>query len=332
VYALNDGTDGITAQTGAIGGTPLATIPHSIVAPGGLHVTAIAAPEVVMVYSTLSQHPELSFSEGLPDVRGWEVRTAADDEKVGKVHDLVIDSTNQIRYLDIDSGGLLTSKRILLPLGAAQVDERDDVIWVPGMTKQQFKSLPEFTGDTNLVTADYERQLYGVFPASASGERSLDAQRFYERRFGEGERAGVRGGESRITRSEEELAIGKRAVQAGEVLIRKSVETERVSQPVTRRREEVEIERRPVEGMAAGAPDITEDEIRVPIMEEEVVVEKRPVVKEEVVVKKRAIEETEEVEADLRKEKIDVDKSARNVEERTRGRRARGEDEGPRAP
>ena len=87
-----------------------------------------------MTYSALSQHPELSFAEGLADVRGWEVRTEADDEKVGKVYDLVIDSGNQIRYLDIDYGGILTSKRILLPLGAAQVDERDDVIWVPDMT------------------------------------------------------------------------------------------------------------------------------------------------------------------------------------------------------
>jgi len=281
-----------------------------------------------MLYSALSQHPELSFSEGLADVRGWEIRTAADDEKVGKVDDLVIDSNNQIRYLDVDSGGFLTSKHILLPLGAAQVDESEDVIWVPGMTKQQFKSVPEYTGDTRLVTTEYERQLAGVFPAGATGERSLDAQRFYERRF-----EGQGGGESRITRSEEELAIGKRAFQAGEVLIRKSVETERVRQPVTRRREEVEIERRPVEaGRADARADIGEDEIRVPVMEEEVVVEKRPVVKEEIVVKKRAVEETKNVEAELRKEKVDIDKSARNVEEKSRGRWARGEDDEPRAP
>jgi uncharacterized protein (TIGR02271 family) len=55
-------------------------------------------------------------------------------------------------------------------------------------------------------------------------------------------------------------------------------------------------------------------------MEEVVVCEKRPVVKEEVVVKKRAVEETEQVEADLRKERIDVDKSTRPPNEK--GRRA----------
>jgi len=124
------------------------------------------------------------------------------------------------------------------------------------------------------------------------------------------------------------------AVEAGEAVVRKTVETEHVRQPVTRRREEVEIERRPVErGMAAGASDIAEGEIRVPIMEEEVVVEKRPVVKEEIVVKKRAIEETQNVEAELRKERIDVDESGRtrNVKETSRGgRRGREDDEGRR--
>jgi uncharacterized protein (TIGR02271 family) len=105
---------------------------------------------------------------------------------------------------------------------------------------------------------------------------------------------------------------------------------------VTRVREEVEVERRPVERAAGAADvDIREDEVRVPIMEEEVIVEKRPVVKEEIVVKKRAVEETEEVEAELKKERIDVDEPSRtrNVGETTRGKRRKGRiDDEPRAP
>ena len=93
-----------------------------------------------MRYSTLSRHPELALAEGLPEVRGWEVRPAADDEMVGRVQDLVVDEQNQIRYLDLDSGGVLSGKRLLLPLSAAQADERDDLVWVFGMTKQQFSA------------------------------------------------------------------------------------------------------------------------------------------------------------------------------------------------
>jgi uncharacterized protein (TIGR02271 family) len=112
----------------------------------------------------------------------------------------------------------------------------------------------------------------------------------------------------RLTLSEEELAIGKRRVPAGEVRLKKSVETEHVREDVPVTREEVEVERRPVTGgMRADNVDIGEDEITVPVTEEEVVVEKRAVAKEEIVVSKREVEENRTVEADLRQERVDID-------------------------
>ena len=126
--------------------------------------------------------------------------------------------------------------------------------------------------------------------------------------------------EGRLTLSEEELAIGKRQVLAGEVALRKTVETERVRENVPVMREEVSIERHPVTDarLAAGA-EIGEAEIRVPVMQEEVVAEKRGVAKEEVVVRKHAVEETQQVEADLRRERLSVD------ERDLRGTRGRAE-------
>jgi len=121
----------------------------------------------------------------------------------------------------------------------------------------------------------------------------------------------TRADESRITRSEEELAIGKRQVEAGEVAVRKTVETERVTERVPVMREEVTVERRPVAAADTASTEIGEDRIVVPVTEEEVVVEKRPVVKEEVVLRTRAVEDTEEVEADLRRERIEVDERGR---------------------
>jgi uncharacterized protein (TIGR02271 family) len=114
--------------------------------------------------------------------------------------------------------------------------------------------------------------------------------------------------ERRLTRTEEELKIGKREVARGEVRIGKHVETERVNEPVTRRREEVVIERRPVDGNTpADARTIGDAEVRIPLMEEEVIVEKRPVVKEELVVGKRVVEERDTVEAEVRREEFDID-------------------------
>jgi len=68
------------------------------------------------------------------------------------------------------------------------------------------------------------------------------------------------------------------------------------------------IERRPVEASTpADASTIGEAEVRVPLMEEEVIVEKRPVVKEELVIGKRVVEEQQVVEAEVRREQFDVD-------------------------
>jgi uncharacterized protein (TIGR02271 family) len=75
---------------------------------------------------------------------------------------------------------------------------------------------------------------------------------------------------------------------------------------VPTRREEVTVERVPVEGEASET-DISEDEIIVPVTEEEVVVEKRPVAKEEVRIRKDAVEDTETVEEDVRREEVEVD-------------------------
>ena len=63
---------------------------------------------------------------------------------------------------------------------------------------------------------------------------------------------------------------------------------------------------RPVSGDASEA-EIGEDEVVVPVTEEEVVVSKRPVAKEEVRVKKDVVvEDTEVVEEAVRREEIDV--------------------------
>jgi uncharacterized protein (TIGR02271 family) len=130
-----------------------------------------------------------------------------------------------------------------------------------------------------------------------------------------------------LTLSEEELEIGKRRVPAGEVRVSKSVETERVREDVPVIREEVTVERHPVaNGMRAGSADIGEDEITIPVTEEEVIAEKRAVVKEEIVARKREVEENRTVEADLRQETVDIDDQTRKKgSKRSKSKSARTE-------
>ena len=128
----------------------------------------------------------------------------------------------------------------------------------------------------------------------------------------------TRGSEQRLTLSEEQLSVGKRQVSAGEVQLNKRVETEHVRESVPVMREEVTIERRPLSANADINADIGEDEIRIPLMAEEVVVEKRVVPTEEVIVSKRAVQEEKTVEADLRRERVDYDEN--DISRRAGGR------------
>ena len=121
----------------------------------------------------------------------------------------------------------------------------------------------------------------------------------------------------RLTRTEEELRVGTRSVEAGEVVVGKHVETEHKQVPVNLKREEIVIERRPVDRDAREA-DIREDQIRVPLTEEEAVVDKRPVVKEELVIGKRVVEEQKTVDTDVRREEFDIDESGSKTRNRNR--------------
>ena len=279
----------------------------------------------------LSELDGFKVAEGDPDVRGWDV-LAADGTKVGEVEDLLVDTGQmKVRYLEVDLDDDRfgeQDRHVLVPIGQARLDDDNDNVLVDGIPADAFGTLPAYTRGT--FSRDYETSLRQSFrggtpvttaatDADYYADRDFDESRFLGRRRGTD-----REGALRVVRSEEELAIGKRAVEAGEVGVRKTVETERVRESVPVTREEVEIERRPIEpGMAAGDVEIGEDEVRVPVMEEQVVAEKRVVPKEEVVIRKETVQEERVVEDTVRKERIDVDEQEDRT---TRGRTTRDRD------
>jgi uncharacterized protein (TIGR02271 family) len=86
---------------------------------------------------------------------------------------------------------------------------------------------------------------------------------------------------------------------------------------VPKQREEVSVDRVSVDEERTGA-EIGEDEVSVPVAEEEVVVEKRPVVKEDIRIRKDVVEDEEIVEEDVRREEIDIeDQTERRTEGQT---------------
>jgi uncharacterized protein (TIGR02271 family) len=116
-------------------------------------------------------------------------------------------------------------------------------------------------------------------------------------------------GAERLELREEVLRAEKERVETGEVRLRKEVVSEdrAIDVPVTR--EEVVIERRPAAEGRTASGDIAADgeEIRVPVVEEEVRVEKTPVVKEEITIRKRQVQDVERVSDTVRREEARVD-------------------------
>jgi uncharacterized protein (TIGR02271 family) len=118
----------------------------------------------------------------------------------------------------------------------------------------------------------------------------------------------------RIALREERLGVDKQRVSAGEVQITKDVVEHQQDIDVPVIREELFVERRPVSETTADAGEIGQGEtIRVPLMREQVNVTKRAVVTGEVVVGKREISETQRVSGTTREEKLRVEGDTGNV-------------------
>lgn len=121
---------------------------------------------------------------------------------------------------------------------------------------------------------------------------------------------------------EERLKVGKKAVEAGDVGIRKEVVTEHKTVTVPVEREEIVIERRPGSGkvVAGGISSSGTEEIRIPVRREELEIGKEAVVTDEVSIGKRKVQGTEQASGVVRKEQLKVDKHGDvEIDDQTRG-------------
>ena len=114
----------------------------------------------------------------------------------------------------------------------------------------------------------------------------------------------------KLTRSEEELRFGKEEVDAGAVVARKHTDVERVSEVVPRGVEDAQVERVETRDRDSGEIETQPDgSISIPLFEEQLVITKRLVVRERVIVRKRTVTEQQRIEADLRRERLDIEET-----------------------
>jgi hypothetical protein len=99
------------------------------------------------------------FADSAEDVRGSKLY-GLNDEKLGKIDDVIFDhSTGLIRYVVVDTGGWLSTKKFIVPADGLRpsTEHKDD--FVIGLNKQQIESLPPYD-ESHLESddqwADYE--------------------------------------------------------------------------------------------------------------------------------------------------------------------------------
>lgn len=224
------------------------------------------------------------------DVRGWIVTDDAGNQ-LGTMDDWLYDrDSSQIRYGIVN----VENRRVLVPVGDLDFDDTRRLVIARGYDKSRLIGLRAY--DPSTWNEETERAHYGEHVGETRTGDQLD---YGHERF--------RGKlPERIRLMEEQLRIGKRPVQTGEVTVGKRPVTEEVNQDVQLQEERIEINRTPVNRPVEGEMPIADrpETVNVPLYKEEVQVEKTPVIREEVEINKVADTRTETVNDQIKREEL----------------------------
>jgi uncharacterized protein (TIGR02271 family) len=242
-------------------------------------------------------------------VAEWRGRNAVDSDgdKIGSIDEIYMDTqTGNPEWLAVKTG-MFGSKVSFVPI--AEASDADGDVRVP-YDKQQVKEAPTAEADGQL-SQEEEAALYSHYGLDYSEAHSDSGLPEGQDREAVGRDTSGPTTDDAMTRSEEELRVGKTQRESGRARLRKYVVTEQVQQTVPVQREEVRIEREPITdanvGDAKAGPAISEEEHEVVLHEEEVVTEKRAVPKERVRLDKETVTEDQTVTEEVRKEQIEAE-------------------------
>lgn len=250
------------------------------------------------------------IAEGEMDLRAYEVFDR-DGKKVGTVESLLASPSQQRAYCAVvDLGSWMQGRRAVIPLGYFGINQVEKRVTVP-FSQEQFRGAPQYDG--NQADTNRHASYWSGLGASAAGDKSTGMTRDASKAPTKPEPRGRAEGELRVAETEETAQVRKVAHQTGTIGIRKRVETEtkHFSTPVSHT--DVTVERRavaPGESYVAdpNARPLREGEtLRVPIISEEVVVDKAARVTGEVVLRSKTETEVVEQDVQLRRERVEVD-------------------------
>lgn len=144
--------------------------------------------ETVVLNSALQELHASGYemAKGEPDIRGWKVKNSL-NQTIGKVKEVLFDIRSQkVRYLIVGLDGKpinLLSRDVIIPVGLAELDERENIVFFPDVTVGHLATLPEYK--RGKITYKTERDIRDVFiprdSTAAEKLADLEAQEYPER-------------------------------------------------------------------------------------------------------------------------------------------------------
>ena len=294
-------------------------------------------------------------AENIHDLLDYQVLDRADNE-IGTLHSFWADhTTGKPEFVGVKTGWLFGQNHVL-PVDRVEFDDAARTVRVP-YDAEFVKGAPSFDADAEITDeeeAEIYRYYQGRTGGAATSEtttrttltdttgytgaaRTADTGAAGYTAAGAAAGAAATGATAaratdttaatartatdkdtiEVPLTEEQVRVGKRTVDAGQVRLRKIVRTEVVNQPVEVKREDVVIERDGAGEVRAGstAGDFKEEVIDVPLTREEAVVQKDAQVTGAVRLKKTAEAETQNVSETVRKEDVEVLRDGKAVTE-----------------
>ena len=229
----------------------------------------------------------------------WTGLPAVDraQQPVGAIADVYLGrGTGEPEFVLLELGG---GAQTPVPLTNAQL--RGGVLYLDVDAARVSSAPPSDEGDE--LTPEYEVRLYEHYghPPPAVAPDAAATTELPPAAADE---------EATMTVSEEQLVVDTQARATERVRVRKRVVTEEVTLTIPLRREELVIEREPIEPGSAEAPadaQIVDAEFDFLLLAEQPVVEKRVVPVEQVRLRKDVVVEEEIVSDQVRKERVDVE-------------------------
>ncbi len=102
---------------------------------------------------------DIRVVDAAEDIRGSHLY-GMNDEKLGKIDDVIFDhSTGNIRYVVVDTGGWLTTKKFIVPADGLRASTKHDDDFEVNLNKGQIENFPPYQEsdlDSDRKWADYE--------------------------------------------------------------------------------------------------------------------------------------------------------------------------------